>query len=198
MRILAALASLPLAACSPALAHPPYPPQPQGALVEVSSSPPPGRVEMVPARPSRSAVWIDGEWVWKRGRWAWLPGRWVDAPPGASFSPWVFVRGPEGRLWHAGGVWRSANGSPVDAPRPLAGATVGSYAVVNASGEIENTGPTLHSPRRAAGKLLRGLEARVGQELVIGQGAQEHDEVGLVSVRQRQRLDQRVGGGISA
>src|ERR1700692_2553605 len=117
MRIDVALATLVLA-CSPTLTHPSYAPQPQDALVEVDVPPPPGRVEAVPPRPSRSAIWVDGEWVWRRRRWAWLPGRWLEAPAGAVFAPWAFVRGPDGRLWCAAGAWRDAKGSPVTAPRP--------------------------------------------------------------------------------
>jgi hypothetical protein len=142
MRIHAALAIFALA-CSHTLAHPPYTPQPQTALVEVGTPPPPGRVEAVPGRPSESAVWIDGEWLWRRGRWAWLPGRWVEALATATYSPWVFVRGPDGRLWYAPGVWRNASGSPAEAPRPLAIASVASTEVVNASGSTESTGPTV-------------------------------------------------------
>ena len=145
-----ALAGLVLVECSPTLAHPAYAPQPQSALEEVSSPLPPGRVEAVPQRPNKSAVWIDGEWLWHRTRWAWLPGRWVETPSGASFSPWVFVRGPEGRLWHAPGAWRDARGSAIDAPPPLATATVGGSAVVNATGETEHTGPTLPASGPAA------------------------------------------------
>lgn len=139
----AIVAGLLLAGCTSTLARPPFAPQPESALEEVSSSLPPGRVEAVPDRPTRSAVWLDGEWVWRRTRWSWLPGRWVEAPPGARFSPWVFVRGTDGRLWHAAGVWRDAKGSPIVAPPPLAAAQVSSGAVVNASGDTESTGPTL-------------------------------------------------------
>jgi hypothetical protein len=142
MRIEVAFATLALA-CSHTLAHPPYAPQPQAALVQVSAPPPPGRVEAVPSRPSDSAVWIDGEWVWRRSRWAWLPGRWVDAPKGATFSPWVFVRGADGRLWYAAGTWRDGKGSPADAPRSLASASVSSADVVNAAGSTESTRPTV-------------------------------------------------------
>ncbi|MGA7121268.1 MAG: hypothetical protein WBY94_14285 [Polyangiaceae bacterium] len=147
----AAVEAILLAGCSSNLPRPPFAPQPQSALEEVSSSLPPGRVESVPDRPTRSAVWLDGEWVWRRTRWSWLPGRWVEAPSGARFSPWAFVRGADGRLWYAAGVWRDRAGSPIDAPPPLAAAQVGSAPVVNASGDAENTGPTLpaSSPARS-------------------------------------------------
>jgi len=72
-----------------------------------------------------------------------LPGRWVEPPQGALFAPWVFERGPDGRLWYAPGEWRRPDGSPVDAPQPLAIAAVESGAVVTADGSSETTGPTL-------------------------------------------------------
>ncbi len=143
MRAMAAIASGLLASCSPSTAHPPYAAQPQGALVEVTSSPPPGRVEALPDRPNPEAVWVDGEWAWRRTRWAWQPGRWLVPPSGAKFSPWAFVRGRDGRLWYAPGTWRDAHGAPESAPPALATAVVGSAPVVTATGEIEETGPTL-------------------------------------------------------
>jgi hypothetical protein len=138
--------AVPLAcACGGQLPHPEYVAQPTSALVEVTRPPPPARVETVPPSPAASAVWIDGEWTWRRARWAWLPGRWVNATTGARFSPWVFVRGRDGRLWVAPGVWRDANGKPVDPPEALAEATVEGGAVVTADGNIEVTGPTLRA-----------------------------------------------------
>ncbi len=138
-----------LSACAGTVAHPPYAPQPESALVEVVSPPPPGRVEVVPDRPNRGAVWVDGEWAWRRRRWAWSAGAWVDPPPGAAFSPWVFVRGPDGTFWYAPGTWRDAKGVGVTPPEPLVAARVDSSAVVDASGLTENTGTTL-KPQAAA------------------------------------------------
>ncbi|MGD0676211.1 MAG: hypothetical protein ABSC94_12375 [Polyangiaceae bacterium] len=132
-----------LAGCTRTLPHPGYVPQPPSALVEVTSPPPPGRIENVPSRPTRSAVWVDGEWTWRRERWAWLPGGWVEAPPGAKFSRWAFVRGDDGRMWTASGTWRDPLGATVAAPAPLARARVESTQVVNASGVPEATGPIL-------------------------------------------------------
>jgi streptogramin lyase len=133
-----------LTACGGHFPRPPYSAQPTSALVELRAPVPPARVEAVPARPARrGAVWIDGEWTERRGRWAWLAGRWVVPPPGETFSPWVVVRGPDGRLWHAPGTWRDAKGNAVDEPPPLAMASVESQPVVSASGEIEVTGRTV-------------------------------------------------------
>jgi len=135
--------ALALVTCTSSIPHPVYVAQPTSALVEVERPPPPSRVEVVPARPNAASVWIDGEWTWRRGRWAWLPGRWVEAPLGVVFSPWVFVRAPDGTLWYAPGVWRDSNGAPREAPAALAIATVESGEVVDADGSIESTGPTM-------------------------------------------------------
>jgi hypothetical protein len=89
--------------------------------------------------------------MWRRGRWAWLPGRWVDLPQGRSFSPWVFVRGPDGRLWYAPGVWRDLWGTPVNPPDALAVASVETGVVVTAEGASEITGPSVRQrPRPVA------------------------------------------------
>lgn len=150
MRVCPGLTVLVLAACSRTLAHPPYAPQPSTALVEVSASPPPGRIEVIPPRPGPRAVWIDGEWSWRRERWAWIEGRWVDPPAAAKFSPWVFVRGADGRMWYAPGAWRSENGGAIDPPPPLTSAHVEPTQVVNASGAVETTGPTVRPPGSAS------------------------------------------------
>src|SRR5271165_6772751 len=42
------------------------------------------------------------------------------------------------------------------------------------------------------------LEASVGEKIGVGQRFEKRDEVCLVAVRQTQRLDQRVGGRVSA
>ena len=137
-------------ACTTPLPHPPYTAQLTSALVQVDTPPPPARVEVLPLRPTRKAVWLDGEWTWRRGRWAWVPGRWVDPPGSASFSLWVFVRGPDGALWYAPGVWHDASGAAVAAPEPEAVAAVEAGDVVNADGSTSTTGPTLR-PVRAGG-----------------------------------------------
>jgi hypothetical protein len=141
MRIAAIALGVLVAGCSASVRHPAYAPQPGSALMEVTAPPPPARVEMVPARPTADAVWVDGEWTWRRGRWAWTLGRWVIAPSGGAFSPWVFERGPDGRLWYAPGVWRDGKGAPLDPPVALASATAEASAVVNAEGTVEITGP---------------------------------------------------------
>ncbi len=161
--VLAALTSpagLAGAGCSSEIEHPPYAPQPPTALVEVVSPPPPGRVEIVPPRPIRPAVWIDGEWSWRRRRWAWLPGRWVQTPADAKFSPWVFVRGVDGRFWYAPGGWHDKKGGDVIAPPVLAEAHADSSEVVNASGLAESTGATIKAPAADAGADAASSRAR--------------------------------------
>jgi hypothetical protein len=135
------------AGCGGSVPHPTYVAQPQAALTAVDLPPPPGRVEVMPAMPVTppGAVWVDGEWTWRRSRWAWSPGRWVIAPRGAKFSPWVFARAPDGTLWVAPGVWRDAAGAIIEAPPPISLAQADTVEVVNASGDIETTGPTLRS-----------------------------------------------------
>jgi hypothetical protein len=135
-----------LAGCSGTLPHPRYLPQPASALVEVTAPAPPGRIEEIPPRPSRAALWVDGEWSRRRERWAWLPGAWVEVPAGWKFAPWVFVRGPDGRLWYAPSTWHDAAGAVRPEPKPLALARVEPTQVVNASGANETTGPVLKRP----------------------------------------------------
>jgi hypothetical protein len=150
MRLALVIVSLLLAACAARWPRPPYSAQTTSALTELPKPLPPGRVEEVPARPSSAAVWIDGEWTWRRARWSWLPGRWVEPRQGETFSPWVVVRGTDGRLWHAPGAWKDANGVTIDGPPNLATAKVESTEVVNATGLPEPTGRTL-GPRAKKG-----------------------------------------------
>lgn len=142
--VVVALVSGLVCGCARSLPHPRYMAQPSSALVEVSRPWPPARVEVIPARPREGAVWVDGEWIWRRGRWAWLAGRWVMAAAGTAFSPSVFVRGADGRLWYAPGEWRDEQHAAVDPPAPLAFAAVEAGVVVHADGRPEPTGPILH------------------------------------------------------
>ena len=141
--VLAVTAAL-LGCAGASIPHPKYAPQPTSALVPITHEPPPARVENIPAPPvippgQVAAVWVDGEWTWQRRRWAWTPGRWVAPPAGATYSPWVTVRAPDGALYFAPAQWRDAKGAPIDPPKPLATATVESGAVVDAEGDMERT-----------------------------------------------------------
>jgi hypothetical protein len=138
--------------CSSRLRHPLYASQPSSALFEVTLPPPPGRVESIPAAPTRDAVWVDGEWRWRRHKWGWQPGYWTVTPKDAKFSPWVFVRGADGRFWSAPGTWRDSKGAPVPAPPELSVAKVAAAEIVNAVGETENVASTDVQTNDAGGK----------------------------------------------
>jgi hypothetical protein len=138
--------------CSSPIRHPPYAPQPASALFEVTLPPPPGRVESVPAAPTRDAVWVDGEWRWRRHKWGWQPGYWTVIPKDAKFSAWVFVRGTDGRFWSAPGAWRDSTGAQVPAPPELSAAKVDAAEIVNAVGETENVASTAVAMADAGGK----------------------------------------------
>ncbi len=122
-----------------ALPHPVYAPQDTKSLVAISHEPPPARVENAPARPLGATVWLNGEWTWERRRWVWMPGRWIAPPEGATYSPWVTVRGANGALYFAPAQWHDAKGNPIAPPKALAIATVDSGAVVDAEGDMERT-----------------------------------------------------------
>lgn len=150
----AAIASavLALGACGSArLSAPSYVQQPTAALQPASYPPPPARVEFIPATPSGSAVWLDGEWTWQGRRWAWKAGRWVEAPPNASYSPWSTVRDKTGTLYFAEGKWRDAKGQELPDPKPLALARVRGGAVVNPEGEQVPQAPDVRPDRAPAG-----------------------------------------------
>jgi WXXGXW repeat (2 copies) len=142
-----------VAACGGPLPHPPYASQPTAALEAVGYPPPPARVEFVPVRPARGAVWIDGEWAWQGRRWAWRIGRWVAPPAGARFSPWTVVRGEDGATYYAPGVWRDEHGVEVAEPVALVAARPNGSDVADPEGDLETTGrsirPALASSRDA-------------------------------------------------
>jgi hypothetical protein len=133
------------AACGPSIPHPPYAPQATTALTPVEAAPPPGRAEYIPKQPPGANAWVDGEWILRHGRWYWLLGRWVKSPPGARYSPWVVVRAVDGTLFHAPSIWVDAHGSSMAAPAPIAYATANGEAVVDAEGEVSNTGRNIQS-----------------------------------------------------
>jgi hypothetical protein len=149
MALRPALAALVLLGCGDGLPHPSYAGQPSSALAPVDSEPPPGRVELVPARPANADAWIPGEWVPRRGRWYWLLGRWVRTPPGAKYSPWVAVRASDGSTLFAPSAWVGADGRPMPAPAAIAFATASGEAVFDAQGEKQDTGRALESAPRA-------------------------------------------------
>jgi hypothetical protein len=50
--------------------------EPQEVRYEESAPPPAPIVEVIPARPSRHAVWEQGHWVRDHHRWVWVHGYW--------------------------------------------------------------------------------------------------------------------------
>ena len=80
------------------------------------------------------------QWVLRRGRWYWLLGRWVKTPPGASYVPWVVVRGVDGTPYYAPSVWHDAQGAVIAAPPALEYATASGGGIVSPEGDLEPTG----------------------------------------------------------
>lgn len=113
------------------------------ALTQIDTGPPPGRVELIPARPSGADAWVDGEWVRRHGRWYWLVGRWVKAPPQARFSPWVLVRSSDGTPFYAPSVWKDGKGVVIAPPPALALARASAGAVVDPENEVQPIGRNL-------------------------------------------------------
>ena len=59
------------------------------------AAPPAAQVEVRPAQPVATAVWVDGYWHYQGGRWVWVAGRWAVPPrAGATWRPSVWV--PDG------------------------------------------------------------------------------------------------------
>jgi hypothetical protein len=147
---LAVLLAVALMGCGSEVPTPHYVAQPASALVQVQTAPPPARVETVPPRPSRGAVWLDGEWAWQGRKWAWRRGRWVMPPQGASYSPWTVTHDEAGGVWYAAGAWRNARGEEVVEPDALATATASRTEVTDPNGEKEETGRTLRDRKKAS------------------------------------------------
>ena len=56
-------------------------PSPSSSLMIVVGTPPPrSRREVMPHRPSRNHVWLEGHWRYERGNYTWVPGHW-ETPP---------------------------------------------------------------------------------------------------------------------
>jgi hypothetical protein len=70
------------------------------------SAPPAAKVEVVPAAPSVSHVWIPGYWSWRTGAWVWIAGCHVVRPrPAAVWVPGHYARHAHGWVWTRG-HWR--------------------------------------------------------------------------------------------
>jgi hypothetical protein len=136
-------------ACGRDFPRPSYVGQPTEALEVVPQPPPPARVEVVPPKPASGSVWIDGEWTWQGRTYSWRRGRWVKPPPGARFSPWTEVRGEDGAIYYAGGVWRNEQHQQVADPPALATAKSTVGPIVDPTGHDEETGHTVHEKQES-------------------------------------------------
>ena len=74
--------------------------------VVVNAAPPAVRVEVTPARPSATHVWVSGFWTWGGGAYVWTPGVWMLPPEPACV--WVAPRYEERSGVHVyiSGYWR--------------------------------------------------------------------------------------------
>ena len=72
-----------------------------GVGVYVRIGPPRARVVKVvrPARPFRSAVWVNGHYVYRHGHYVWVKGYWLKRKPG-----YVYVQ-PHWKHTHRGYVF---------------------------------------------------------------------------------------------
>ena len=124
----------------------------------VEHPPPPARAETVPARPSETALWIDGAWTWWRGRWSWIVGRWVEPPPNTRHHAWDLCYCPDGKLLYAPGVWRDDTGEIVMPPQPLEMADPAQGAVVDEQGRRIEVGRNVHSQQRYMRRMRRQFQ----------------------------------------
>ncbi|MEO8177555.1 MAG: YXWGXW repeat-containing protein [Deltaproteobacteria bacterium] len=92
---------------------------PANAFVEVPYPPPAALVEVVPDRPDRGAVWVDGNWAWRGRYYVWQRGGWVHAPENGAYASWQAYLARDGRLLFAPGTWYDAQQQPLDAPTLL-------------------------------------------------------------------------------
>jgi hypothetical protein len=111
--------------CGSHLPQPASATQPPDAFHEVPYPPPPAKVEYVPDRPRKDAVWVNGQWRWLTTDWRWERGGWYAVPPGVGFARWETRRERDGRLSFAPASWRDARGQEAPAPPLLAQATAG-------------------------------------------------------------------------
>jgi hypothetical protein len=56
------------------------------------------------------------------------------------YSLWVVVRAPDGTVYFAPSRWKNAKGVLLLPPLPLSFATASNQAVVDADGQVDNTG----------------------------------------------------------
>jgi hypothetical protein len=130
-------AALAVCACHGGVPQPPAAAQPPDAFVVVPYPPPPGRVEFLPDRPRKDALWVNGQWQWTGDEWHWQHGGWYAVPPGVGFSRWETKRERGGTLLFAPASWRDDRGAAVSTPALLARATAGPNRQETAESEEE-------------------------------------------------------------
>jgi hypothetical protein len=72
--------------------------------VDVTTAPPPVRVEAVPA-PRHGYVWAPGYWRWNGHHHVWVNGRWVHERHGYHYEPAAWVESNGHWHFHDGG-WK--------------------------------------------------------------------------------------------
>ncbi len=77
-------------------------------------------------------------------------------PSDSRFAPWTMVRGDDGTIYYASGVWRDAKDHDVAEPKALSTGVSSAGEIVNPEGERENTSQSVHaSGDRPAGPASR-------------------------------------------
>jgi hypothetical protein len=122
-------------ACHGSVPQPMAVAQPASAFVVVPYPPPPGKVEFVPDRPRKDALWVNGQWQWTGDEWHWQHGGWYAVPPGVAFSRWETKRARGGMLLFAPSSWRDDHGASISAPPLLARAAAGPNQIHGAEPE---------------------------------------------------------------
>lgn len=105
--------------CATQLPKPELLPSAADSYVEVPYPPPAAAAEIVPARPTPAAVWVDGQWSWRGRYFVWQRGGWVVPPKNAYFSRWSKRYGKDGALYFAEPTWRTREGRKLPSPRVL-------------------------------------------------------------------------------
>ena len=81
------------------------PPAPPVNEVVTGTQPPPPIMEVQPAQPFATAVWIPGYWHWNGVRYAWVVGRWSPRPAGHEWEAHRWDRREDGRWVERAGHW---------------------------------------------------------------------------------------------
>ena len=72
-------------------------------LVEAPDAPPAAIIEVRPAAPHASAVWIDGHWVYTKKGWTWSKGNWAQGnKPGLQYVPGHWDKRGRKHVWVPG------------------------------------------------------------------------------------------------